>query len=184
MVKDFAELSTETTDNSQLSDLNRLAEEQVKAEIALEEAQKVLNKAQQDLKEINERRLPEAMEAIGIKEFTTQNGLKITIKDIVRASIPKNHAHEALEWLRTNGAESLIKNNVVMTFGRGQDEQVEKLVAEMLERFGDQTVAHNEGVHAQTLSKYVRECLEEGKEIPLELLGVYQGKQSVVKRRS
>jgi hypothetical protein len=38
------------------------------------------------------------------------------------------------------------------------------------------------GVHAQTLKAFVREMMESGATIPLDLFGVHMGRKAVIKR--
>lgn len=74
------------------------------------------------------------MTGLGIKKFTLGDGSEITIKDVVQASLPSRGAilkaqgderdalidrnHRALDWMRANGGEAIIKNNISVDFGK------------------------------------------------------------------
>ena len=110
-----------------LSQLAKLAEEQLNAEKAVSAAEIAFKNSKERLRDINENQIPELMDSLGLEEFTTTEGLKITVKETLRASIPKVHSIEALQWLRDNGHEKLIKH--VMEVEPDTDEDAEALAS-------------------------------------------------------
>lgn len=161
-----------------LSQLQHLAEQQAAAEKELADAEALVTKAKEKLNNISERLLPEAMERCGLSEFTSATGLKIRIKEDIRASIPKAREALAHQWLRDNGFGSLIKRVVSISFGRGEDEKADdlhKLLEERALEADDKT-----SVHVMTLKAFVTEQLEQGKDIPLELFGVFRQRKAVI----
>jgi hypothetical protein len=40
---------------------------------------------------------------------------------MVHASIPLDRKEEAFQWLRAQGLDDIIKNDVTLTFGKGED---------------------------------------------------------------
>ncbi len=164
--------------DSQLVHLQKLAEEQAKAEAEIARLDVLITKAREQLRDISERMLPELMDEIGITEFKTSTGLTIEVEETIRASIPKAKAPQALGWLKAKGYASLIKRVVAVSFGKGEDAKAmelrQKLIGESFE------VTDVAGVHASTLSAWVREKLKKGEEIPLELLGVHRIRASKI----
>ena len=169
MSYDYTEF-TQSTSTDAMAEVSRLAEEQRASELAVEKAEVDLQVAKQRLANISERRLPDLMDELGLKEVKTASGITVHVDDEIHASIPKDRRYEALEWLRKNNHEGLIKRTLAVAFGRGDDKK-EAALLEELERSG----MHPEDcstVHHQTLSAWAREALREGKEIPMEILGV------------
>jgi hypothetical protein len=161
-----------------LTRLAELAEKQAAAELAVKRAEDALQKAQDELRKIAEGELPELMDSLGLEEFRTATGLKIEVKEMIRASIPKPREAEAFAWLRANNHDALIKRSLVVSFGKGEDDEANTLGTQLTEEgysFDDK-----QAVHAQTLSAFVREQLEKGKEIPIDLLGVFRQRKSKV----
>src|SRR5271163_3873114 len=88
-------------------------------EIEAAEAQlKVLKAAHEELQI---RRLPDAMLDLGVKSLKLTDGATITVKPEYHASIPKAQRETALAWLREHEFGDLIKNEITVTFGKGED---------------------------------------------------------------
>ncbi len=161
-----------------LGELNDLAERQAKAEARVAKIEAELAAAQADLKDIAEKLLPDAMDALGIADFKTRSGLKITIDETIRASIPKARTLEAYAWLRAHNHEALIKRVVALAFGKGEDAKARETMQMLAEKgLKPQDV---ESVHAQTLGAFVREKLKKGDELPLDLFGVHRQRASKI----
>lgn len=168
--------STATSENA-LAELSRLADEQAQAAAQVADLEAQLDKARDRFRDISERIIPEKMDELGMEEFKTRTGLKIKIKEAIRASIPKARQGEAFRWLRDNGYAGLIKRNVAIKFGKGEDETAEELAKQLSEKF---EVEDNTSVHPSTLKAFVNEQLSNGVEIPMELFGVHRQRVSVI----
>lgn len=161
------------------AEIVELAQEQLKAERKIEKIEEDLKAAKEDLRIISEDKLPEAMDNLGIPEFTTADGIKIQIKETVRASISIERRPQATQWLEDNNYGGLLKTEVVTAFGRDELEAARKL----------ETILRNQGmltnlertVHSSTLASFVREQLANGKDIPLDLFGVLRTRASKIK---
>jgi hypothetical protein len=156
----------------QLSDLAALLGEVQDVEEEIGELERTLKERQKALWYLQTEILPEKMDEIGMKCFTLQDGRKVEVLDAVKASIPKAKRLAAHQWLRENGHGSLIKNVVKATFGKGEDKMAQKLRVD-LEAAGYLT-DQDESVHASTLKAFVREQLEQGAELPADLLGIFE----------
>lgn len=168
--------STATSENA-LAELSRLADEQAQAAVRVTDLEAMLEVARDRLREISERIIPEKMDELGMEEFKTRTGLKIKIKETIRTSIPKQRQGEAYRWLRDNGFGALLKRNVAVKFGKGDDESAEQLAKELSEKF---EVEDNTSVHPSTLKAFVNEQLTGGAEIPLDLFGVHRQREAVI----
>jgi predicted transcriptional regulator len=87
----------------------------------------------------------------------------------VNGTMPKDPIQKdiALAHLREIGASDFIKNNITVSFGVTEDNRAKALQAD-LEDQGFSTDADTK-VESQTLKKIIREYVENGKEIDLEL---------------
>lgn len=162
-----------------LSSLQNLAEQQAAAEAEVAKAEAALNRAKEVLKDLAERQVPDAMEQVGLSEFKTATGLVIKIDEIIRASIPNPQLFAALAWLKAHNHSALIKRSVVLNFGKGEDDKADKLLRELVEQGLEPT--DKAGVHPQTLGAFVREKLEKGEEVPLDLFGVFRQRVARIK---
>lgn len=148
------------------------------AELAVIENALALKK--EELRQVVEIELPESMLNLGLTSFSLSDGSKISIKTFYRGSIPKVREVEAFNWLRKNGHDDLIKNEIKCTFGKGEDQNAEFIMS-ILEGEG-QDYENKKAVHPSTLKAFVREQLERGNKLPLDILGVFVGQKSEIRR--
>lgn len=155
-----------------------LAQKQIDIEQDIMDAQEKLKKSQEDLKDIQED-LVSAMDEAGMRSFTTKDGNAIEVIDFVAASIKADDKDEAYAWLEQNGHEDLIKHEIKLTFKKGENDKAEKALKALKDQGFDPE--DKESVHAGTLKSFCKEQIEQGKPIPLDLFGVFQGRKSVIK---
>ena len=55
---------------------------------------------------------------------------KVSVKKEFRCTLPKDDSkrEHAYQWLRDQGLGDIIKNNVFVTFGKGEDDKAEQLL--------------------------------------------------------
>jgi Asp-tRNA(Asn)/Glu-tRNA(Gln) amidotransferase B subunit len=166
-------------DDDALQSIATLANKQRKLELEIKQQEEALKELKQDLKQVSETDIPEMLAEIGLSEFKLKDGTKVSVNQFYSASIPKDRYDEAMQWLRDNNHGDLIKNTISVDFGKGEDEAASQL-KEHLAADGT-SYTDKTGVHAMTLKAFVREQTEQGKNLPLDLLGVYIGQKTVIK---
>lgn len=137
--------------------------------------QQLLKELGEQFRVITESDLPEAMDALGIEDFTLKNGRKITINQSYHPNISGDHEDEAFGWLRENGHDGIIKRNVSVEFGKGEDKIANYLLRNLrrYKSLSESSIKDKEGVHPQTLKAFVREMIESGENLPMEAFGVH-----------
>ena len=166
--------------NEDLHGIAELAEKQVHAQEVVADLENTLALEKEKLRKIQEEELPETMLSLGLKSFTLSDGNKLDVKTFYRGNISKNRAEEAHDWLRDHDHADLIKNDVVCSFGKGEDHDALVLMGKLEGMKVD--YENRKHVHASTLKAFVREQIEMGKELPLDLLGVHIGQRSEIRR--
>lgn len=157
------------------------------------EKQKGFNKAIADLennltflkeklRRVVEQDLPEAMDAVGMTKFVLDDGTTITVKPFYAASIPEERKKEAFDWLKEHDFDGLIKADVKVTFGKGEFEIAQAFV-NFIRGFNEKAIEpeYKEQVHWQTLRAFVKEQVEGGKPLPLDMFGVFVGRKAELK---
>lgn len=140
-----------------------------------------------------ETNIPELMQAMNCKEIVTADGLRVELREEVRASFPSRDKapekrEEAFRWLTENGHVDLIKHNLTLKFTKGEREVADKIVAILKEaRTEDDkpfqlNMDRDDSVHPQTLLAFLRERLREGDEIPLDKFGAFVQKFAKITR--
>lgn len=162
-----------------MHELAALAEEQAAAEAAVAQAEADLKEKKETLRLLSEVAIPELWENAGYAPGTilkTKTGLSITVTETTRANISKDRMGPATAWLREHGHQFLIKRTLKVL--PGDDEQGD----ELMRRFSDDGLDFSDEtkVNAQSLSKFVREMLAEGEEVPQDLFGVYRQRKAKI----
>lgn len=166
------------TSEDALSRLSALAAQQLEEEKEMARLEGELKAAKANLTRTKEVTIPELMDECRLTEFATADGLKIKVKENIRASISKANQADAFAWLREHGHDALIKRKIVLEFGKGEDAEAAAALEALQEQ--ELLIGDNASVHTQTLAKFVREMLENGQDVPMELLGVHRQRVSAV----
>ena len=163
-----------------LDGVSRLAQEAADLEQEIANVEQKLKDKKKALYKITDERLPEALEEMNLQKFTLTDGSEISVKPIYAASIPKDRRDEAFQWLRDHEFGDLVKNNVTVTFGRGEDDTAKDFIGFC----GEQGFVPSqiERVESMTLEAWLRERVEEGDPIPLDLFGAFISQRATIKR--
>jgi hypothetical protein len=155
-----------------------LRAEELEAELKqLEEDKKVRD---EERRRLVERDIPDAMREVGLSLVRLTDGSEVSLKDDVYASIPEAKLRYALGWLRQQGFGDIIKNEVRVAFGSGEDVEAQQVADFLLQSGRD--FARRETVHPQTLRAFAREQLQRGKTLPEDGFAVHTVTQAKVKR--
>ena len=176
---DVQEWTNEVTDG-ELSIVSTLANKQLKLATDVAELEASLKAKKEELRLTSEQELPDAMQAAGLTQITLSTGEKISINEFYNAHISKANQEKAYEWLVSNGHEGLIKNEVLMKFGRDESEVVEQTVSALQSRGLSPEV--RQSVHPSTLKAFVKEQFTSGNDIPTEPFGIYIGTKASIKK--
>ena len=146
----------------------------------IEEKEKELKELKRKSELLSGEVIPTMMQEMNISTLKLADGSAVEVKPIYGASIPKDRQEGAFKWLRDNGLGDLIKNQIIVAFGRNEDNKAMAYA----------TLAQGQGyeplqklkVEPMTLKALVRERLESGKEMPTELFNVFAGNQTKITR--
>jgi len=174
-----------------------MAQRMLELENEINRLDELSKQKKQDLKMLAEQDLPDLMQELNIRDFTLSNGAKVSVKDVIVASVPSQGAIEkakdeskkaelemlqqqCFDWLRAEGAGDLIKSNVEVQFGRDEDDACTAFAEELRERqiYYKRAV----GVHPQTLNSFIKERMSEGKQVPMEMFRIYAGRRANIRR--
>jgi phosphopantothenoylcysteine synthetase/decarboxylase len=171
----LTEVDTGTTKS--LSNLVRQVEELNKE---LDMAESHLKKLKQEKHKLQTDAIPALMDEMGVDRLDVGD-VSVTLKPFVSASIPQDRRAEAHQWLRENGLDDIIKNDVVLSFGRGEDETAHSIMLDLEQRgFHPESKTH---IHSMTLKAFVKERVEKGLPIDLDMFGAFVAKTADIKRK-
>ena len=147
----------------------------------IQHAEESISKLKEQAKTLSQFEIPMMMEEMHITKLKLKDGESVEIKKIYGASIPQEHQEAAFTWLRENDLGDIIKNDITVTFGRGEDNKASEY-ANLAQGQGYEPV-QKIGVHPQTLKAVVRERLESGREMPTDIFKTYAGNSTKITRR-
>ena len=145
----------------------------------VETIQKSLKEAEEESRRLSEEVIPTLMQQAGVSSIKLDNGTSVEVSPYYYAKISEDRKAEAFQWLRENDHGDLIKNNVSVSFGKGEDSNAVNLKSE-LEAKG-LVVDQKQDVHWQTLRGFVKEQIEKNKTIPSETFGLYIANRTKIK---
>ena len=148
----------------------------------IESDEKKLKDKKEKLRQISGETIPTMMSEMSLSELKLKDGSKVLVKPFYSAHISASKQEAAFNWLRENGLGDIIKNDVTVTFGRGEDNKA-MAYATLAKGQGYEPV-QKIGVHAQTLKAVVRERTESGQEMPADLFNTFVGNQTKINRRN
>jgi len=145
----------------------------------VETIQKSLKEAEEEARRLSEEVIPTLMQQAGVSSIKLDNGTSVEVSPYYYAKISEDKRAEAFQWLRENDHGDLIKNNVSVSFGKGEDSNAVNLKSE-LEAKG-LVVDQKQDVHWQTLRGFVKEQIEKNKTLPSETFGLYIANRTKIK---
>jgi len=147
----------------------------------IEDIEENLKQKKKDLDVISAEVIPTMMSEMGLSQLKLMDGSMIDVKPFYNATITVANRESAFNWLRQNGLGDIIKNEMVVSFGRGEDNKAAEY-AELAKSQGLQP-AQKLKVEPMTLKALVRQRIEAGQEMPTEIFSIFVGNKTTIKRK-
>ena len=148
--------------------------------VSLEE--QVKNK-KEEIDEISSRIIPELLAEQGLSAIKLADGSNVSVKKEFRCTLPKDEAKRqaAYQWLRDQGLGDIIKNNIFVTFGKGEDDKAKQLL----------NLAAENGFEPQqksdaawnTLTALFQERVESGLDMPSDVFNTWIKDKTKITRK-
>ena len=164
---------------NEVDPISKACQDYLKSEEEINNLELMIKAKKESLRQQNEH-IVQLMEERGVKSIRMTDGQSVDIKPFYTGSITKEKQEEAFQWLRDNGYDDIIKNQVVVKFGRAEDEQALKVWNSLMNEGFD--TERNTKVEPMTLKGFIREMIENGKELPMETFGVFVGHKINIKK--
>ena len=176
--KDQEQVINKTENISKLAD--KIQEMQA-VQKALEMDEEQIKQKKKHLEHLSSEVIPTMLSEMGLSFLKLQDGSSVEVKTNYSATITQANKDEAFNWLRQNGLGDIIKNEIVVSFGRSEDDKA-AAYAELAKGQGHQPTQKLK-VEPMTLKALVRERIEGGKEMPTELFNIFVGNKTTIKRK-
>ena len=181
--------------SNELGAVTDMAQRMFDLEDEISDLEELLKSKKQDLRMLAEQNLPDLMQELNFRNFTMDStGAKVIVEEVTSGSIPSQTAinrakgddkfqlemlqQQCFDWLRDTGNGDLIKSNVEVQFGKGEDQACNEFTKELQDR--KLFYRRAQGVHHGRLNSFLKERLSEGKEVPHDLFRVYVGRRAKI----
>jgi len=154
---------------------------------ALEDKIEAAEENLKDLKlkadDVGSRVIPELLAEQALTSIKMSDGSTVSVKKEFRATIPKDEARResCLQWLRDQGLGDIIKNNVTVSFGKGEDDKAEQLLNLAAEN-GFQPQQKSD-VAWNTLTALYQERVQAGLDMPSESFSLWIKDKTKISRK-
>ena len=125
--------------------------------------------------------IPNMLAEQGLSSLKLADGSAVEVKKSYSCTIKKDDVESAYQWLRENGLGDLIKNEVAVTFGKGEDNKAKELL-DLAEQEGYEPQQKSK-VEPMTLKALFRERVEAGLDMPSNLFNIFIKDQTKIGRK-
>lgn len=115
-----------------------------------------------------------------MRSITLTDGSSVEIDETMYAAIAKKNKAAAAQWLIDNGQGSLVKQDIIFSFGKGEDELANKL-QQLATNYGFTEHETKDNVNTSAVKAVIKELLAQGIDVPLELFGAHFVRRSIIK---
>lgn len=147
-----------------------------------------INNAEQNLKELKEQEkqlnnftIPDIMNKMNLSTVKLRDGSELSVKKVYSASIKADKKAEAIKWLRDNGLGDIVKNEITVNFGQGEENKA--MAYATLARGQGYEPSQKEAVHAMTLKVTMEDWKNKGNKVPEDLFWTFDGNQTKIKSK-
>ena len=178
----FEQDQTEVLDKTENIDklANKIKQMQIiQKDIAQNE--EYLKQRKQELEQISGEAIPTMLSEMGLSYLKLADGSSVEVKTNYSATITQANKEKAFNWLRDNGLGDIIKNEMTVSFGRNEDNKA-AAYAELAKGQGYQPTQKLK-VEPMTLKALVRERIEKGLNMPMDIFNVFVGNRTKITRK-
>jgi hypothetical protein len=181
--KMMLEDSKDLLDNVEVTDIAQQCIKLKEKEDEIEELENKLKAKKAEADDISSRVIPELLAEQGLSEIKLADGSKVSVKKEFRATLPKDDVRResAYQWLRDQGLGDIIKNNVTVSFGKGEDNKANQLVD--LAVANGFTPQQKSDVAWNTLTALYEERVKAGLDMPSDVFSLWIKDKTKISRK-
>lgn len=147
-----------------------------------------ISNMEKDIKNIKEQAdkissevIPNLLAEQGLSSLKLADGSSVDIRKSYNCTIKKDQMELAYNWLRENGLGDIIKNEVAVQFGKGEDNKAEQLLGLAVQEGFEPS--QKQKVEPMTLKALFRERIEAGLDMPSQFFHTFVKDQTKIGRK-
>ena len=126
--------------------------------------------------------IPNLLAEQGLSSLKLADGSGVEVRKTYSCTVKKDSVESAYTWLRNNGLGDLIKNEVAVQFGKGEDNKAVELLDLAAQEGYEPT--QKQKVEPMTLKALFRERIEAGLDMPSDFFHTFVKDQTKISRKS
>ena len=180
-LEDFERDQQEVIEKTDIQQLSGYCLELQSLEDQIESKEEEIKKIKEKADKIASEIIPNMLAEQGLSSLKLADGSAVEIKKSYSCTIKKDGTDAAYQWLRENGLEDIIKNEVFVTFGKGEDNKAQDLL-DLAENSGYEP-QQKQKVEPMTLKALYRERVEAGLDMPSDSFNLWIKDQTKISRK-
>ena len=161
---DFEEDQQQLIEKTDIQTLASYCNELADIENNINNLEKQLKKQKEQADKIGSEIIPNLLAEQGLSSLKLADGSSVDIRKSYNCTIKKDEMESAYNWLRENGLDDIIKNEVSVQFGKGEDSRAQELLS--LAGLNGYEPTQRQKVEPMTLMALYRERVEAGLDMP------------------
>ena len=180
----YEDLEKDQQEILEKSDINTLAnycQELRTYEDEIEELEQQIKSKKEKADKISSEIIPNLLAEQGLASLKLADGSSVEVRKAYNCTILKDNMESAYKWLRENGLGDIIKNEVSVQFGKGEDNKAQQLLD--LAVSNGYEPQQKTKVEPMTLKALYRERVEAGLDMPSESFSLFVKDQTKISRK-
>ena len=179
---DFEKDQQKIAENTDLNALSVHVEKIIDLDKQIEHQENIMKELKSQRDRISSETIHAILAEQGLQSLKLADGTVLEVNKKYSCTLPKDPQRkaEAYKWLRDQGLDDIIKNEVAVTFGRGEDNKASQLVDLAVGNGYEPT--QKEKVEPMTLKALYRERVEAGLDMPSDIFHLYMKDETKMKR--
>jgi hypothetical protein len=180
---DFEQDKQELVEKTDINDLSIHVDKLTDLEKQIEFAENKVKDLKKQHDKISSEVIPNILAEQGLQSLKLADGTVLGVNKKYSCTIPKDPAKKeaAYKWLRDNDLGDIIKNEVAVTFGVGEDNKAEQLLNLAAEQGYEPQ--QKSKVEPMTLKALFRERVEAGLDMPSDVFHLFVKDETKLSRK-
>lgn len=181
ILEDLEQDQQDLMEKSDISTLAKYCNDLARIENNISSHERTLKDLKEQADKISSEIIPNLLAEQGLSSLKLADGSGVDVKKTYSCTIKKDSIEAAYTWLRDQGLGDIIKNEVSVVFGKGEDTRANELLS-LAEQEGYQP-NQKQKVEPMTLKALYRERIEAGLDMPSDSFHLFIKDQTKISRK-
>ena len=180
-LEDFERDQQEVIEKTDIQQLSGYCLELQGLEDNIQSKEEEIKKLKEQADKIASEIIPNMLAEQGLSSLKLADGSAVEVGKSYSCTVKKDNLDSAYQWLRDNGLADIFKNEVYVTFGKGEDNKAEQLL-DLAAQEGFEPQQKSK-VEPMTLKALYRERVEAGLDMPSDSFHLFVKDKTKISRK-